>query len=76
MLGEVLAGALVLLKVMLMTTRGAAFTEPMRCARALVLAKGGKLTPMRIRTPITIRTPLKASLVFILYRQPNAEDEP
>jgi hypothetical protein len=71
-LGKVLVGAVVLLKVELMTTRGAAFTELMRCARALALvfAGGVKLATMqnRIRIPITIRTPLKASLEFILYR--------
>jgi len=43
-LGKVLGGgAAVLVKGILMTTRGAAFTEPMRCARALVLA--GWLSP-------------------------------
>jgi hypothetical protein len=71
LLGKVLVGAGVLLKVELMTTRGAAFTELMRCAWALVFVTGGiKLATMqnRLRIPITIRTPLKASLVFILYR--------
>ena len=68
--GRVLVGAVVLLNVELMTTRGAAFTELMRCARALVFTGGVKLATMqnRLRIPITIRTPLKASLVFILYR--------
>ena len=69
-LGKVLVGAGVLLNVELMTRRGAAFTELMRCARALVFTGGLKLATMqnRLRIPITIRTPRKASLVFILYR--------
>jgi hypothetical protein len=68
--GKVLVGAVALLKGELMTTRGAAFTELMRCARTLVFTGGAKLATMqnRPRIPPTIRTPLKAGLVFILYR--------
>jgi hypothetical protein len=54
-----------------MTTRGAAFTELMRCGWALVLFTGAiklAMTHSRIRIPMTIRTPFKVSLVFILYR--------
>ena len=73
MLGKVLAGAVVLLKVKLMARRGAAFTELMRCARALSLSGcvGGRMHN-RVRIPATTRTPFKARFVFIIYRPMSA----
>jgi len=70
-LGKVLdGGAAVLVKGILMTTRGAAFTEPMRCARNLVFAglMAGMKRGHRIRTPNNRTTPFKTRFVFIPYR--------
>lgn len=69
-LGELLAETAVLLKGMLMTTRGAAFTDPMRCARVLVFA--GEMADMNrehnIRTPSNSSTRFKTCFMFITYR--------
>ena len=70
-LGKVLdGGAAVLVKGILMTTRGAAFTEPMRCARNLVFAgmMAGMKRGHRIRTPNNSTTPFKTRFVLIPYR--------
>jgi hypothetical protein len=71
-LGKVPAGgAVVLLKVILMTTRGAAFTEPMRCARVLVFAglMAGMKRGHRTKTPSNSRMPFKTRFVFTPYTQ-------
>jgi hypothetical protein len=64
MLGTLRVGFVVLIRVELMTTRGAAFTELMRSARTLVFSECAKPAAMlnRLRLPIairTIRTPLE-----------------
>ena len=70
MLGKVLAGPVVLLKVILMSTRGAAFTEPMRCAQGFGFGRMGQADAdvEQHQKPSTIRRPFKTRFVFIPYR--------
>jgi len=78
-LGKVLdGGAAVLVKAILMTTRGAAFTEPMRCARNLVFAglMAGMKRGHRIRTPNNSTPPFKTRLVLIRYRHRQLRVQP